>query len=51
MSLRKTTRDVMRELAALDDPKMREANERRSVPLSPKPLIFNGTTFRSLVAC
>jgi 3-methyladenine DNA glycosylase AlkD len=25
----KTTKDVMRELAALDDPKMREANERR----------------------
>src|SRR5262245_7192882 len=25
----KTTRDVMRELAALDDPKMREANESR----------------------
>jgi hypothetical protein len=29
MSLGKATRDVMRELAALDDPKMREANERR----------------------
>src|SRR5215475_15816538 len=29
MSSGKTTRDVMRELAALDDPKMREANERR----------------------
>jgi 3-methyladenine DNA glycosylase AlkD len=29
MSSGKTTRDVMRELAALEDPKMREANERR----------------------
>ena len=29
MSSGKTTRDVMRELAALADPKMREANERR----------------------
>ena len=29
MSSGKTTQDVMRELAALDDPKMREANERR----------------------
>jgi 3-methyladenine DNA glycosylase AlkD len=29
MSSGKTTREVMRELAALADPKMREANERR----------------------
>jgi 3-methyladenine DNA glycosylase AlkD len=29
MSPGKTTRDVMRELAALEDPKMREANQRR----------------------
>ena len=29
MSSGKTTKDVMRELAALEDPKMREANERR----------------------
>ena len=29
MSTRKTTKEVMRELAALEDPKMREANERR----------------------